>query len=72
MRWDWESFPEYLDSLERGKLGECGVTHSLFVRCARTRWAMMRLVIRRTKPLGLTFEQFLLVAAAPTPNDLHT
>src|SRR5580700_818662 len=21
MRWDWESFPEYLDSLERGKLG---------------------------------------------------
>src|SRR5712664_3683990 len=50
MRWDWESFPEYLDSLERGKLGECGVTHSLFVRCARTRWAMMRLVIRRTKP----------------------
>jgi len=72
MRWDWESFPEYLDSLERGKLGECRVTHSLFVRCARTRWAMMRLVMRRTKPLGLTFEQFLLVAAAPTPNDLHT
>jgi N-acyl-D-aspartate/D-glutamate deacylase len=21
MRWDWESFPEYLDNLERGKLG---------------------------------------------------
>jgi N-acyl-D-amino-acid deacylase len=21
MRWDWETFPEYLDSLERGKLG---------------------------------------------------
>jgi hypothetical protein len=32
----------------------------------------MQLVIRSTKPLGLTFEQFLLVPAAPRPNDLHT
>ena len=57
-----------MSSIELLTQPEVGIT---ILRCARTRWAMMRLVIRSTKPLGLTFEQFLLVAAALTPNDLH-
>jgi N-acyl-D-aspartate/D-glutamate deacylase len=41
MRWDWESFPELLDKVERGKLGVNAAT--LTIRgCTRTRWAMMR------------------------------
>ena len=39
MDWTWETFPEYLDALDRRRSRSTSVCRCRTARCARTRWA---------------------------------